>query len=247
MHPILFKIGNFSIYSYGVMLAVGFLSGTFLAVKEAQRRSIDKELIIDLAFAIIIAGLIGARIFYVISNFSYFRNNPLEIMMLNRGGLVWYGGLIAGTLTLFIFTKIKKVSFLTIADIFAPGLAIGQAFGRIGCFLRGCCYGKPTDSIIGVYCSEQGAKLFPSQIISAIWLVIIFFILKSLSKKKRHPGEIFLAYLILYSLKRFFVEFIRGDSPAVFLGLTSFQLISVLIFVISFSLFLNARRKFKNI
>lgn len=247
MHPVLFKIGFFTIHSYGVMLALGFLAATLLASREAQRRSMNKDLITDLAFVLIISGLIGARILYTLLNFPYFLKNPLEIFLLNRGGLVWYGGLIAAIISLIIFCKVKKQNILSMLDLFAPYAALGQAFGRIGCFLRGCCYGKFTDGAWGFYFPEHSATLYPTQLFSALALVVIFILLRLLSDRIKFRGGIFFSYLMLYSVFRFFIEFLRGDTPVIAFGLTTFQLMSIPILIISLILFLNVKSRSEKI
>lgn len=247
MHPELFKIGSITIYSYGVMVAIGFLVSVFLAQQEALRKNWDKNLIVDAAFVLIISGLIGARLLFVILNLDYFSQHPLEIILINRGGLVWYGGLLVSIFSLWVFTRIRKQDFLSFLDFLAPYACIGQAFGRLGCFFRGCCYGKPTDSWLGIYFPIYDQVIYPTQLLSVLKLVIIFVILRLLSKKVSFRGGIFFTYLMLYSLGRFLIEFLRGDSDFLFLGLTPFQLMSIPLFLISLSFFYYARAKFQRV
>ncbi|MFA6141768.1 MAG: prolipoprotein diacylglyceryl transferase [Candidatus Omnitrophota bacterium] len=218
MHPILLKFGPFTIYSYGVMVAMGFAVATFLAHKRAARFNIDPGKVIDIAIILIAFGILGARLLYVLLNLSFYIANPIDIVKLSNGGLVWYGGFISAFFAVIIYVRKAKLNFWAVADLFAPYVALAQAFGRIGCFFNGCCYGK--DGI-------------PVQIYSSIALLIIFIILRVWQDNKHFAGEIFLGYCVLYSLKRFLMEFLRGDNPAVFHGLTLSQVISVFVFFLS--------------
>jgi phosphatidylglycerol:prolipoprotein diacylglycerol transferase len=148
--------------------------------------------------------------------------------MLQKGGLSWYGGLISAGVIGPLYLKIKKIPVYKILDLIAPFLALGQAIGRIGCLLNGCCFGKETP--YGIYFPVHDKIIFPSQMVSVILMLIIFMILRVLQDKPHAQGRIFFLYLFLYSLKRFFVEFIRSDNPAVIFNLTLFQIISFIIF-----------------
>ncbi|MDD2679549.1 MAG: prolipoprotein diacylglyceryl transferase [Candidatus Omnitrophica bacterium] len=229
MHPEICKIGPLTIYSYGLMLVAAFGVATWLACAEAKKRGIDPDIIFNLNFTILICGIIGARIFYILNNLAYYLRNPLEMIMLQKGGLVWFGGLIFGLASGILYLKLRKLPVFKIADLLIPFVALAQAIGRIGCFLNGCCFGK--ESASGIYSPSQGALLIPTQLYSALLLIFIFIILKALQKRPHKDGQIFFAYLLLYSAKRFFIEFWRGDSPTILLGLTLFQFISLAIFL----------------
>lgn len=231
MHPEICRLGPFTIYSYGLMLVIAFMVTAFLASAEAKRKGINPDLIFNLCFIIFIAGIIGARIFYVLSDLRYYLRHPLEMIMLQKGGLAWFGGLILGTFSGLYYLKIKKLSVYKIIDLLAPFVALGQAIGRLGCFLNGCCYGK--ESVFGIYFPVQDAVLIPTQLYSSLFLVLIFIFLRFLQERPHQDGVIFFAYLLLYTAKRFFIEFWRGDSPAIACGLTIFQLISIAIFLIA--------------
>lgn len=218
MHPILLKLGPFTIYSYGVMVAVGFGIATFLAHKRAAKFNIDPGKIIDIAILLIISGIIGARLLYVLLNLSFYIANPVDIIKLSNGGLVWYGGFISAILASIVYIRKTRLNFWDGADLFVPYIALAQALGRIGCFLNGCCYGK--DGI-------------PAQIYSSIALFAIFVILRIWQDKRHFESEIFLGYCVLYSLKRFLMEFLRGDNPVILYGLTMSQIISVFVFFLS--------------
>ena len=137
MHPILIKIGNFPLYTYGLFVAMGFLTALGLAQKEARRRGEDPGLILDLGFYLLLAAIIGARVFFLMVNPEVILENPLAAFQIWKGGLVFYGGFIAALITAIVFVRGKKIPFMRVADIFTPGLAAGHAVGRIGCFLAG--------------------------------------------------------------------------------------------------------------
>lgn len=225
MHPVLFKVGPFSVYSYGAMVALGFSVATLLAYRRAPLFGIGRENVADFFITVLVSGVIGARTLFVLVNVAYYVSHPLEIFNLSRGGLIWYGGFGAALAAAFVFTMVRKIDFWSTADLVAPYIALGQAFGRIGCFLNGCCYGiaAPAHFIFG---DRQ-----PAQIYSAILLLVIFFILLAWQNRRRFPGEILIGYCVLYSTKRFFIEFLRGDNPRILLGLTMSQLLSVAFFI----------------
>ncbi|MCX5666860.1 MAG: prolipoprotein diacylglyceryl transferase [Candidatus Omnitrophica bacterium] len=240
MHPIIAKIGPLYVYSYGMMVAIGFAVATLLAYKHADEFGINKEKIIDLGIVMLICGIIGARSVYVALNFQYYIRNGLEIINLTKGGLVWYGAFIFGMIASAWFLKKSRISFWTAADLFAPYIALAQAFGRIGCLLNGCCYGSaaPSGFTFGVVFPGESISRYPTQIFSAISLFLIFVILRIWQKKRHFAGEIFLGYGLLYSVKRFGVEFFRGDYPKILYGLTISQLISIVIFIVCSTTFI---------
>ncbi len=220
MHPEICKIGPFVIYSYGVMLVIAFFVAVSLASQEAKRQKINPDLIFNLLFISFISGIIGARVFYVIENLRFYLKEPLEIIMLSHGGMSWFGGLILGSISGIIYLKRKNMEIYRVVDLIIPFLALGQSIGRLGCFLNGCCFGKEF-------------VLIPVQIISSFLLLLIFIILRFLQGQPHKAGQIFYAYLFLYSIKRFFIEFWRADNKIIFFDLTLFQLISILIFIFS--------------
>lgn len=228
MHPEICKIGPFTVYSYGLMLAIAFIAGSTLACKQARKENISPEMVFNLSFLLLICGILGARLFYVVENLRYYIKNPLEIIMLQYGGLAWFGGLIAAVIAGAVYLKIKKLSVSRMADLIVPFVALGQAIGRIGCFLNGCCYGY---------------TVIPTQIYSSFLLLVIFVILRFLQERPHKEGTIFLSYLFLYSLKRFFIEFLRADNPVVLWGLTLFQLLSIVGLLVSVLMFIRLKAK----
>lgn len=247
MHPIIVKFGAIAVYSYGLMLAAAFLLAVFLAKKEAQKQGFNGQLVVDLGLYLVISGIIGARILYVLINFKDYLKNPWEVIMLSHGGLVFYGGLISATITGIWFVRKNHLPILKIADIFAPYLALGQAVGRLGCFLNGCCFGKPTDLPWGVVFPGHSQRLHPAQIYESIFLFFIFLTLKFMGRKTRRPGQIFIWYFLLYSLARFLVEFYRGDNPHIFMNFTLSQIISVIIFMISSIILISRLKKYEKL
>ena len=213
MHPVLFKIGPYSVYSYGAMLALAFLVCSFLAKRRAASIGMDGEKILDLTVLLIMSGVIGGRIMFVVLDLEYFKTRPLDIFKLWEGGLVCYGGLILAVISGAVFLRIYRMPILKTADLMMPYVALGQAIGRIGCFLNGCCYGK--------------TPALPTQLFESAAMLIVYLILR---RRVPSNGRTFFLYLILYSVFRFFNEFIRGDNMLAVMGLTFSQFISVIIF-----------------
>ncbi len=231
MLPEICHIGSFRIYSYGLMLVLAFFVSTYLAALQAKKEQMDGEQIFNLCFFVFILGIIGCRVFYVLINARFYLDNPLEIIMLQHGGMAWFGGLVFGTGGAILFIKKHKMNLLKSLDLLAPFIALGQAIGRIGCLLNGCCFGR--ESEFGIYFKVFDKVLIPTQLYSSLLLLLIFVILRFRQDNKHLPGEIFCSYLFLYSLKRFFIEFLRNDSPRIFYGLTFFQILCLAVFLIS--------------
>ena len=240
MYPELFSIGNITIYTYGVLVAIGFFAGMQYIVKYSKN-IITKQQVYDFLFYVILIGIVGARLFYVVLNLSYYKSNPLEILQVWKGGLVYYGGFVAVLIFAFFYCGHKKINIIKLTDVFAPALALGHAFGRIGCFFSGCCYGKSSDCFLAI------AHKHPTQLYEAFGNFIIFYILHNRLKKSHKDGYVFVLYMILYSLLRFFVEFFRGDDRGMFfLGLSPAQNISIVIFVTAVVILLFTKNGAKN-
>ncbi len=227
MYPIICHIGPLTVYSYGLMLAVAVLICAFFLSKEASRRGIPPELILDLLFWVVLSGLAGARAFYIFLNLDYYIHEPLEIFMLHHGGLAFQGGLIAGFVAGIVFLKRKSLPLLSTLDFLAPYIALGHAIGRVGCFLNGCCFGNPVSW--GIYFPSHHAHLHPTQLYESMGLLIIFLFLKRRECHSKYPGEIFILYLVFSSLLRFVNEFFRADHAEIFLNLSIFQIVSLII------------------
>ncbi len=232
MYPELFRIGSFPINTYGVLLALGLLLALFVAAKLGERDGLPKERIYDLGLWTIIGGLIGSKIL------MFFTEDNVNIFSLDflRSGGVYYGGFLGGFLALAFLIRYYKFSFWKVADAFAPGVALGQFFGRQGCFSAGCCWGKPTDLFWGVHFTEAAHEntgvpiisadggalhLHPTQLYESFAMLIVFGILVYLHKKKRFNGQVLIAYMILYPIVRFTIEFFRDDPRGNLFGLTT--------------------------
>jgi len=243
MHPILCKLGPLCVYSYGVMVAFGFALATACIYMRAPQFGIDRNSVIDAMIIMLISGIIGARALYVLQNLNYYLVNPLEVPNLAKGGLVWYGAFLAGLGASAIYIKKKGIDFWTAADLAVPYIALGQAIGRIGCFLNGCCYGTEVAPgplvAFAVQSPYDTALHHPTQLYSAALLLLIFAVLRIWQDHRRFKGEIFLGYCILYSSKRFLIEFLRGDNPRILFNFTLSQLISFIMLALSLGIFIN--------
>ncbi|MBF0273771.1 MAG: prolipoprotein diacylglyceryl transferase [Nitrospinae bacterium] len=245
MYPILFSFGPVTLYTYGLLIATAFLSSTLLAVRLAKDDGISSQFIYDLVFWIIIGSIVGARLLFVIVEYKMYLKYPLDIFMIWKGGLVYYGGLLGGFLAGLIYVKKRNIDVGNMADIAAPCIALGQGIGRIGCVMAGCCYGSETDVSWAIEFHDEhslaplGVLLHPSQIYSSVMNFSILGILLFLRGRAMFKGQIFLSYLILYSVGRFTVEFFRSDERgAVFNGLLSTsQFIAIITFIIGSVLF----------
>lgn len=221
MYPVLFRIGPVSIYSWGFMAALGFLTGLFTAMRFGRRERIKEETILDLFVYVVISAIVGARLFYVAAFFPQYRNDPISIFYVSEGGLVFLGGLLAALAVVLVYVRHRKLNIMRLLDALSPAAAVGYAIGRIGCFLNGCCYG------IKIFGFEQ-----PTQIYSSVSGFIIFAVLVHLYNKKKYDGQIFLFALLLYSTYRFFIEFIRYSPLHIFI-FTPSQLLVIVIFTFS--------------
>ncbi len=217
MYPILLKIGKLSLYTYGLFVALGFVTGIWIARHEAKRLKEDQDKIMDLCFYVLLAAIVGSRMFYVFTNFNMFISDPLEIFRIWNGGLVFYGGFILALITAIVFVQRKRLSLFKTSDIMAPALAIGHAIGRIGCFFAGCCYGKACDLPWAVTFTNPDSlapanvPLHPTQLYAAAANSLIFILLWVLRSRKKFDGQIFWIYVLLYGVARSVVEIFRGD------------------------------------
>ena len=258
MHPILFEIGGWPVYSYGVLLAAAYLIGLQLGVVRARRAGVDPARIMDLGIYLIIAALVGAKLMLVAVDWDYFRQNPGEMLSLVRAGGVFYGGLIAAvTVGLWLVRKYKLPVWST-ADLMAPGIALGHVVGRFGCLLAGCCYGRPTDVPWAITFTDPtaaanvgtplGIPLHPTQMYDAgAELIILGLLLFTERKGRRFAGRTFWAYLLLYGISRFVIEFYRGDLSRGTIGgaLSTSQFVSALLVPLSLAMLVYLRRAAK--
>lgn len=244
MHPILFTCGPVIIYSYGLMVATAWIVATWLALNRAEASHIGRDTIINLSFCLLISGIAGARTLYIVLHIREYLQRPSEMIMLHHGGLVFFGGLIGGAFTGIWFLKKNRLPVWKVADVLIPYVALGQAIGRIGCLLNGCCYGKPTTGWFSLSSPERFyPSLHPTQIYSALNALAIFLITRFFQDRPHRDGQIFLSYCMLYSFTRFFIEFLRGDNPSFVFGLTISQLIGGIGFFVSSAIYFAARKK----
>lgn len=244
MRPVLFEVFGWPIYSYGLMLAIAFLIGIFGAGRSAKKIGVSFDNVVDLGVWILIGAIVGARLAYVITEYQYFLKYPWEIILINSGGLAFHGGLLGGFAAGFWYLKRKKIYPWKLADIIAPFIALGYAVVRIGCFLKGCCYGKQATVFWALPCSGNDHLLrHPTQIYSMIGSLLLFLILWKLRNHKRFPGFLFVLYIGLYSIMRFVVEFFRV-APMVFPWLSLAQLVCIILAVTAFGLIFWIDRRF---
>ena len=240
MDPVAFTLFGIEVRWYGVLIASAVVIGTILALREAKKRNIEEDTIIDLLLFAIPAAIIGARLYYVAFSWENYKNNPMEILNLRGGGLAIHGVIIAGVIVALIFCKKRKISFWTIGDIVAPSLILGQAIGRWGNFANQEAHGGPTNLPWGIM--VDGVKVHPTFLYESIWNFGVFiFLLYYTRKKEKVNGEVFLLYIILYSVARFFIEGLRTDS-LMFGPIRVAQLISLLSIIIGSYIFYRRRK-----
>jgi phosphatidylglycerol---prolipoprotein diacylglyceryl transferase len=261
MYPELVRIGSFPINTYGVFLAIAFLVAILITTKLAERDGLPRQKIYDLSLWMLLAGLVGSKILMLFVEPEY-RDNPWLLLSLDflRSGGVFYGGLLGAVLAGYLLMKRYQLPWWKTADAFAPGIAIGNFFGRQGCFAAGCCWGEPTTLPWGVKFSELGHQvtgvptdtyLHPTQLYESFAMLLVFFFLLWLHKRKRFSGQVILAYALLYSIIRFSIEFVRDDPRGDILGLTTLtglstsQMISIVIAVSSVIAFIIRRRRYQ--
>ncbi|MEA2011888.1 MAG: prolipoprotein diacylglyceryl transferase [Verrucomicrobiota bacterium] len=247
--PVALKLGPLTIYWYGVMVATAFASGLYLIRLRVQnKKNITFEQSSDLAIAGLVGAIIGARIFYVLTNLSIYLKDPLQIIRIDKGGLVFYGGMIGAIAVIIFLCKKHNYNIREIADLFTPSLVLGQAIGRIGCLINGCCFGKACSNFLGIHYSSgslahqiqlqkgiilptatQPLAVYPTQFFSTLLHLTLLIFLLLADKKKHKHGIIFCYYLIVYGTFRFFVEFLRGDYINMYGPFTIAQIICMII------------------
>ena len=249
MYPVLFRIGPFAVHTYGVFVAMAFLSAIALALREARRVGEDADHILDLCFYMLIAAIVGSRVLYVVIDWPTFQQDPVEIIRIWHGGLVFYGGFIAALLTAFWYTRKKGIPLWKTADILAPPVAFGQFVGRIGCFFAGCCYGRVCDLPWAVTFTDpeslapKGIALHPTQLYSSLNALLVFVVLVLLRRIKSFEGQIFWMYVLLYGLSRSILEFFRGDERGTLVAdmVSTSQLIGVIMAAMAIAMIIVLR------
>jgi phosphatidylglycerol---prolipoprotein diacylglyceryl transferase len=241
MHPLLVKLGPIPIHTYGFMIAIGFLVAVFVIRRLAERSKLDVDRVLDLTFWSLLVGFSGSRLLFIITRFSYFLENPIEVFKVWEGGLVFLGGPLAVIPFAIWYMRKHKLDPWRVMDTMVPGLVIAHMFGRFGCIAAGCCYGKPTGADWGFrFYSElvdrnlHGIPLHPTQLYEASALFVLFWGLRYVFKHKSFDGQVTLTYFMAYPIIRSVIETFRGDLVRGFVideVLSTSQFISILIFL----------------
>jgi phosphatidylglycerol---prolipoprotein diacylglyceryl transferase len=249
MHPVLFG----PIRWYGVMLATGFVVGILYAMHRAKKEGVDPEKILDLSIWLIASAIIGSRLLFVVSYSGYFIYHPLEIIF-SRSGFSMFGGVIASVSIGIWYLYRHQLPIWKVTDIMVPGVALGEVFGRIGCFMNGCCYGKPagpqifwrvTFPNLNGLPADSFIPRHPTELYYSLFALLTFLFLVSLRRHKKFEGEMFWSYLIMYSFLRFWLDMFRGDETdsLIFNYFTVAQLISIAVFSFSIGVLVRFRSK----
>ena len=255
MHPILFEIAGFPVFTYGVLLAAAYLLGLQFAIVRGRQRGLDPNRTMDLGIWIIISALVGAKLLLLIVEWDTFTRDWHELFTLARSGGVFYGGLIAAVVVALWYLRRHKMPMWTVTDAFAPGIALGHVIGRMGCLFAGCCFGRPTDVPWAItFHSEYAAQnvgtplnipLHPTQLYEAGAELLILGILLATERKGRpFAGRTFWGYMFLYGISRFIIEFYRGDARGAVGAFSTSQFVSMLIVPLALiMLYLLSRRR----
>ncbi|NLG02235.1 MAG: prolipoprotein diacylglyceryl transferase [Clostridia bacterium] len=241
MYNDIVTIGSFTIHGYGLMIGIGFAVAVMLALFRAKKVNLNEDHVYNLSFVAIIFGFISAKLLYAIVDFKAVLQNPS--LLVSGSGFVVYGGIIGGILAVMIYCRIKKIYFWEYFDLMIPSVAIAQGFGRIGCFLAGCCYGRETECAIGIAFTHSeyapnGVKLLPTQLFSSAGMFLITAVLLIYAKKTKKSGTVGALYLILYSIGRFIIEIFRNDYRGNIGGvLSTSQFIACFTLVLGVALF----------
>ncbi len=248
MYPKLFTIGGFTQHTYGVLVALAFLLGLWVAVRTARSEGLNAERVFNLGVYTALAAFLGAKLLLLVTDWGYYSLNPRQILSLSsfQAGGIFYGGLLAALVFAAWYTRHARLPFLKVADAFAPGVALGHGVGRLGCFFAGCCWGKPTSLPWGVTFTDPYAKqmfgvplgipLHPTQLYEALVEALLFVFLLWQRKNKSFDGQTFSLYLALYGAARFTLEFVRDDPDRGFLfdgRLSISQFLSLLLIALS--------------
>jgi phosphatidylglycerol:prolipoprotein diacylglycerol transferase len=258
--PRLFEFHGFSFPSYGFLVSLGVIVGLLVVFKVARQQGLNPDQMWNLGALVVLAGLLGAKVMLVLVDWGYYMRHPAEIFSLSvlQSGGVFSGGLVAAIAAAFWYVRRHQLPFLRTCDTFAPGVAIAHAFGRVGCFAAGCCYGKPTSEPWGVTFTSPlaqqwvgtplGVKLHPTELYEMVVEAINFVILFWLVRRKKFEGQVIGLYMILYGAARYFIEFYRGDPGRgeVFGGFMSGTQLVALLLVVAGGVLWTVRVPLKN-
>ncbi|MGE5173124.1 MAG: prolipoprotein diacylglyceryl transferase [Betaproteobacteria bacterium] len=252
MHPILFEIprieflnwviGPIPIRLYGLMIGLGFILGVYLAARQAKKEGVNPDRVLDLGVYMLLMAIVGSRFLFVLTNLQEFADKPLDAFAIWKGGLVFYGGVLAAVPVGIWYVKRHSLPVWKTADITAPSISLGHAFGRLGCFFAGCCYGAPCSTSIGITFSDPhslaplGVPLYPTQLMESSGEFLIFGMLLLLRRSKTFDGQLFWLYGLFYAVLRFVIEFFRGDAVrGLYFGnvISTSQIIALGVFALS--------------
>lgn len=257
MHPEVFELGLLHLRSYGLLMAIAFVVGTFLGLREARRLSLDEDKVVNVILVTLIASVFGARMLYVLEHLSEFRREWTSVLALWQGGLTLYGGVVAGTFAGLVAAKRMNLPVWITADALTPSLALGTMFGRVGCYLNGCCYGRPTNLPWGVVFPHDSfaflefgqQPVHPSQLYNALAGLLLFVLFQSLRKQFRVPGVMFWSFIVLFALVRIPLDMTRtyeADAVLMRIGVLDFtesQLMSAGMILFGSLMILRLRRQ----
>jgi len=224
MHPIFLRLGPITLHTYGVLLVAAVLCGLWLARRRAIATGLDPDSVWNLGVYMVLAGLVTAKIWYILSDWDFYMANPRQLLSLDmlRAGGVFFGGFLGAIVVAVFYARYAKLHFLPVADAYMPGLALGHAIGRLGCFSAGCCWGRETDLPWGVIFTDPvaqqivgtplGIRVHPTQLYEATVEFLIFLVLLWATQRQKFTGQIFSGFAVLYGGSRFVIEFYRGDA-----------------------------------
>jgi phosphatidylglycerol:prolipoprotein diacylglycerol transferase len=243
LHPILIDLGFFQLPTYGPLMVTALITAILLAVRQGKREGLESNRLWDFSTWLIVVALVGAKVLMVLTDWRTYWERPSELVSLStlRAGGVFYGGFVAAVLFAWWYVRAHRLRLWKVFDVYAPSIVLGLGIGRLGCFAAGCCYGKPTDSFLGVVFTHPlaqqvsgtplGIRIHPTQLYESLACVLIFAVLIWRYSKKAYDGQIFVWYLVLYAVARFFLEFLRGDPDRGFVFghlLSTSQFIAIL-------------------
>lgn len=240
--PICFHIGSKPVYWFGIMMALAFLSAMGVWTMLGRKTGRDTSIAGDLALWLMVGGIVGARIAYILANLDYFRQAPMEMIRVDQGGLIYYGGFIGATATLAILARLHRESFLSLVDFTVTALPLGHAIGRVGCFLNGCCHGRNVDA---PSLATLGLNRYPVQLYEAVFNIIVLILLLRFYLRRTGrtpPGSLLALYLVVYPAGRFLLEFLRGDDRLRAGRLDVAQIISIGLMITGLALWAILRR-----
>ncbi len=228
MHPVCFYLGSRPIYWFGVCVAVAFLAVMGYWSWVARREHRAPGFASDLAFWIMLGGILGGRLAYVAANYPEYLAHPLSILRIDQGGLIFYGGFVGGVLAVVLFARVRGLPLWDLGDLVLSGLPLGHGLGRVGCFMNGCCYGQPSDAPWAVFMA--GARRHPTQLYEAVFNLGLFVVLALAYPRRRRPGTVVALYLMIYPVGRFLLEYFRGDERQHLFEFATAQVISLVLF-----------------